>query len=106
MESSNEEFDLEAEVDLAKLRKGPPYVCSLLKKIPNSEKSNDLKQKNGKRYSFDISKSDQIFYINSKFYLKEELCFLVKDLKGKPYCKFHQTTSHLTNNCVRFRDLI
>ncbi|RYQ83712.1 hypothetical protein Ahy_B10g102508 [Arachis hypogaea] len=61
-QSSDEEFNLEAKVDLAELRKGPPYVCSLLKKIPNSEKSNDLKQKSRKRYSFDILKSDQIFY--------------------------------------------
>ncbi|XP_016168708.1 uncharacterized protein LOC107611275 [Arachis ipaensis] len=30
----------------------------------------------------------------------------VKDFKEKPYCKFHQATSHLTNSCVRFRDLI
>ncbi|RYR67694.1 hypothetical protein Ahy_A03g014084 [Arachis hypogaea] len=30
----------------------------------------------------------------------------VKDLKGKPYCKFYQATSHSTNSCVRFRDLI
>ncbi|RYR04657.1 hypothetical protein Ahy_B06g084429 [Arachis hypogaea] len=61
MEYSDEESNLDAEVDLAKLRKGPPYVCSLLKKIPSNEKSNDSKLKSGKRYSFDISKSDQIF---------------------------------------------
>ncbi|XP_015949653.1 uncharacterized protein LOC107474543 [Arachis duranensis] len=30
----------------------------------------------------------------------------VKDLKGKPYYKFHQAISHSTNSCVRFRDLI
>ncbi|RYQ80192.1 hypothetical protein Ahy_Scaffold1g106760 isoform D [Arachis hypogaea] len=30
----------------------------------------------------------------------------VKDLKKKPYYKFHQATSHLINSCVRFRDLI
>ncbi|XP_057745147.1 uncharacterized protein LOC130963012 [Arachis stenosperma] len=30
----------------------------------------------------------------------------VKDLKGKPYCKFHQAISHSTNSCVHFRDLI
>ena len=30
----------------------------------------------------------------------------VKDLKEKPYCKFHQAKSHLTNSCVHFRDLI
>ncbi|RYQ90203.1 hypothetical protein Ahy_B09g096438 isoform A [Arachis hypogaea] len=30
----------------------------------------------------------------------------VEDLKGKRYCKFHQATSHSTNSCVHFRDLI
>ncbi|RYR34289.1 hypothetical protein Ahy_A10g049071 [Arachis hypogaea] len=61
MESSKKEFDFETEVDLAELKKGPPYVCSLLKKLPGSEKSNDSKPKTGKKYSFEISKSDQIF---------------------------------------------
>ncbi|RYR19421.1 hypothetical protein Ahy_B03g064188 [Arachis hypogaea] len=110
MESSDEEFDWEAEVDLAELKKGPPYVCSLLKKIPNSKKSNDLKQKSGKRYSFDISKSDHIFDVllkDKQLVLPEGRTLLsVKDLKGKPYCNFHQATSHSTNNCVCFRDLI
>ncbi|RYR05446.1 hypothetical protein Ahy_B06g085316 [Arachis hypogaea] len=46
MESSDEESDLDAEVDLAELRKDPPYVCSLLKKIPSNDKSNDSKLKN------------------------------------------------------------
>ncbi|RYQ92330.1 hypothetical protein Ahy_B09g098532 [Arachis hypogaea] len=35
-----------------------------------------------------------------------KILLLVKNLKGKPYCKFHQATSHSTNSCVRFRDLI
>ncbi|XP_052116406.1 uncharacterized protein LOC127746598 [Arachis duranensis] len=111
MESSHEESNLEAEVDLSELKKGPPYVCSLLKKIPNIEKLNDSKMKSEKRYSFDILKSDQIFYMllkDKQLILPEGRTLLsVKDLKGKPYCKFHQATSHLTNNnCVRFRDLI
>ncbi|RYR50001.1 hypothetical protein Ahy_A07g036550 [Arachis hypogaea] len=50
MESSNEESDFETKVDLDELKKGPPYICSLLKKI--------------------------------------------------------STTSQLSNNCVRFRNLI
>ncbi|RYR35128.1 hypothetical protein Ahy_A10g050265 [Arachis hypogaea] len=61
VESSEEESDLEADVDLAELKKGLPYVCSLLKKLLSNEKSNDSKLKSGKRYRFDISKSDQIF---------------------------------------------
>ncbi|RYR24864.1 hypothetical protein Ahy_B02g058418 [Arachis hypogaea] len=62
MESSSEESDLEEEaVDLAELKKGSPYVCSLLRKISSSDKLSDLKHKSGKKYSFDILKSDQIF---------------------------------------------
>ncbi|RYR20699.1 hypothetical protein Ahy_B03g065920 [Arachis hypogaea] len=62
MESSEEEIDFETEVNLAELKKGPPYVCSLLKKLPSNEKSNNSKLKSGKKYCFDISKFDQIFY--------------------------------------------
>ncbi|XP_016173213.1 uncharacterized protein LOC107615681 [Arachis ipaensis] len=104
MESSEEEFDFETEIDLAELKKGPPYVCSLLKKLPNSEKSNESKLKNRKKYSFDISKSDKIFDVllkDKQLILPEGRTLLsVKDLKGKPYCKFHQATSHSTNSCV------
>ncbi|RYQ92152.1 hypothetical protein Ahy_B09g098307 isoform A [Arachis hypogaea] len=85
MESSNEQFDLDAKVNLSELRKGSPYVCSLLKKIPNNEKSNDSKMKSGKRYSFDISNSDQIFNVslkNKQLILPEGRTLLsVKDLK-------------------------
>ncbi|RYQ96715.1 hypothetical protein Ahy_B08g092568 [Arachis hypogaea] len=109
-ESSEEELDLETEVDLAELKKGPPYVCSLLKKLSSNEKSNHSKLKSGKKYSFDISKFDQIFDVllkDKQLILPEGRTLLsVKDLKGKPYCKFHQATSHSTNSCVCFRDLI
>ncbi|KAM2185620.1 hypothetical protein ACFX1Q_030603 [Malus domestica] len=27
-----------------------------------------------------------------------------KELKGKTYCKYHNSTKHATNNCVIFRD--
>ncbi|RYR09077.1 hypothetical protein Ahy_B05g077143 [Arachis hypogaea] len=76
MESSDEEFDLKAEVDLAELKKGPPYIFDVL-----------LKDK-------------QLILPEGRTLL------LVKYLKGKPYCKFHQATSYSTNNYVRFRDLI
>ena len=108
MESSEEEVVFETEVNLAELKKGPPYICSLLKKLPSSEKSNDSKLKSEKKYSFDISKSDKIFYVllkDKQLILSEGRTLLsVKDLKGKPYCKFYQATSHSTNSCVRFRD--
>ncbi|RYR30594.1 hypothetical protein Ahy_B01g055341 [Arachis hypogaea] len=39
--NQEEESDLKAKVDSAELKKGPSYVCSLLKKLPGNEKSND-----------------------------------------------------------------
>ncbi|RYQ84385.1 hypothetical protein Ahy_B10g103647 [Arachis hypogaea] len=60
--------------------------------------------------NFDISKSDQIFDVllkDKQLILPEGKTLLsVKNLKGKPFCKFHQATSHSTNSYVRFRDLI
>ncbi|RYR35237.1 hypothetical protein Ahy_A10g050383 [Arachis hypogaea] len=79
IESSEEEVDFETEVDLAELKKGPPYVCSLLKKLSSNEKSNDSKLKNRKKYSFDISKSDQIFDVFSGLEI-------VKNSKGVIIC--------------------
>ncbi|RYR40057.1 hypothetical protein Ahy_A09g045722 [Arachis hypogaea] len=38
MESSEEEFNFEIEIDLAELKKGPLYVCSLLNKLSSNEK--------------------------------------------------------------------
>ncbi|RYQ97166.1 hypothetical protein Ahy_B08g093175 [Arachis hypogaea] len=55
MESFEEEFDFKTEVDLAELKKCPPYVCSLLKKLPSNEKLNDSKLKSGKKYNRDVS---------------------------------------------------
>ncbi|RYR26905.1 hypothetical protein Ahy_B02g061215 [Arachis hypogaea] len=75
MESSEEEIDFEAEVDLAELKKDPPYVCSLLKKLSSNENSNDSKLKSGKKYSFDISKSYLIFYV----LLKDKQLILPED---------------------------
>ncbi|RYR72036.1 hypothetical protein Ahy_A02g006233 [Arachis hypogaea] len=63
MDSLEEEFNFEADVDLAELKKGPPHVCSLLKKLPSNEKSNDFKLKSGKKYSFDISKSGPMCFL-------------------------------------------
>ncbi|RYR57699.1 hypothetical protein Ahy_A05g023401 [Arachis hypogaea] len=88
MESLEEEFDFETEVDLAELKKGPPYICSLLKKLPSNKKSNVL------------LKDKQLVFPDGRTLLS------MKDLKGKPYYKFHQATSHSTNSCVHFRGLI
>ncbi|RYR08349.1 hypothetical protein Ahy_B05g075997 [Arachis hypogaea] len=84
-QSSSEESNIEfLKIDLTELKKGTPY------------------------YSFDILKSDQIFDVLFRNIVLSEgkILLSIKDLKEKSYCKFHQTISRSTNNCVRFRDLI
>ncbi|RYR75322.1 hypothetical protein Ahy_A02g009976 [Arachis hypogaea] len=107
----SKESDFEfSEVKLDELKKGSPYVCSSLKKVANIDKFNDVRYKSGRKYNFDISKSEQIFDVLFKdkqlILLEDKILLSIKDLKERPYFKFHQATSHSTNNCVRFIDLI
>ena len=63
-----------------------------------------------KAYSFDVEKADEIFDIlyeanqlkiigRHRFPSKEEL-------KGKDYCKWHNTYTHATKSCVTFRNVV
>jgi len=62
----------------------------------------------GKEYSFDITKTDEIF----DRLLKDEQLKLedghvlssAEEVMGKKYCKWHNSWSHTTNNCVVFRN--
>ena len=63
-----------------------------------------------KKYSFDVSKANEIF----DQLMKEGLIKLpngvtlpsYEELKGKSYCKWHNAWSHSTNNCLVFQDRI
>ena len=65
MESDEEEDDFDsneinlAEVRVAKLQAGPPYVCASLKPIKGKEKANT----SDRSFSFNITKVDQIFNV-------------------------------------------
>lgn len=63
-----------------------------------------------KVYTFDITKSDTIFY---QLFAGKMIKLLlghvipkVEDLKGKTYCKFHNSNEHATNKYVVCRDVI
>ncbi|RYR04161.1 hypothetical protein Ahy_B06g083750 [Arachis hypogaea] len=99
--SKSKEVKIATKVDLAELKKGPPYICSLLKKITSVDRANDMKYKSGKNQIFDALFRDKQLALS-----EDNSLFSIKDLKEKPYCKIHQATSHSTNNCVCFRDLI
>ncbi|KAM1496580.1 hypothetical protein ACFXTO_031165 [Malus domestica] len=64
--------------------------------------------KTSKVYTFDITKADAIFdqLLLAKI-IKLRLGHNIpkaEELKGKTYCKYHNSTKHTMNNCVVFRD--
>ncbi|KAK9697508.1 hypothetical protein RND81_08G042100 [Saponaria officinalis] len=68
--------------------------------------------KNTKRrtYTFDLTKLEDIFWFlhsNGKIKLKGNHKIPQKqDIKGKTYCLWHNATTHKTNNCVVFRNVL
>ena len=90
---------------MVELKSGPPYVCTSLRPVKGKEKATGSKS-----YSFNITKAKQIFNIllNDKQIIILEGTKLppLNESKGHKFCKFHQMTGHITNNCVHFRDFI
>ena len=93
--SSDSESDDDAEIGLAELVKSKkPISCPFGKKEPE-------------RLGFDPTKADKIF----DMLLKEGMIKLsthhsipsAEELKRITYCKWHNATSHNTNDCKVFR---
>ena len=88
------------------------YVCKALTHID----SKDVKTRSAteeimntsKVYTFDITKADVIFdqLLSAKIIKLQPGHNIpkVEELKGKIYCKYHNSSKHTTNNCVVFRD--
>ena len=62
------------------------------------------------QYTFEVAKKEEIF----DFQMKEKFITFPKDhripskdeLRGKAYCKFHNSWNHTTNACWGFRNVI
>ena len=62
------------------------------------------------QYTFEVAKTEEIFY----FLMKEKFITFPKDhqipnkeeLRGKAYCKYHNSWNHTTNACWGFRNVI
>ncbi|KAM1196035.1 hypothetical protein ACFX2J_022453 [Malus domestica] len=98
-------------VDVAEIVIDKPYVCKALTQI----KSKDAKTCSAieetvkmKVYTFDITKADAIFdqLLLAKIIKLRSGHNIPKaeELKGKIYCKYHNSNKHTMNNCVMFRD--
>ena len=57
-------------------------------------------------YDFDVTKSDKLFdFLHEKGHIKlpdGHVMLLPDQLKNKKFCKFHNATSHSTNECRIF----
>ena len=72
--------------------------------------SEEVAVKTSKAYTFDITKADTIFdqLLLSKIIKLQPGHNIPKaeELKGKMYCKYHNSNKHTTKKCVVFRDAI
>ncbi|KAM1945513.1 hypothetical protein ACFX13_000493 [Malus domestica] len=91
-----------------------PYVCKALTQIDfkkvKTRSTPKEPMKTSKVYTFDITKADAIFdqLLSAKIIKLRPGHTIpkVNELKGKIYCKYHNSSKHTTNNCVVFRDNI
>ena len=93
-----------AEIMANEIVKGKPYYSSVLK-VAKTKKSTTVSGKF--KYAFDISKAKQIF----DYLLKDHQIRLMdghkipsaNEIKDKKYCKWHNSYSHNTANCLVFQ---
>ncbi|KAM1850919.1 hypothetical protein ACFX13_015040 [Malus domestica] len=101
-------------VDAAEIVIDKPYVCKALTQVDSKEvktrSATEGALKPSKVYTFDITKADAIFYqLLSARIIKLRPGHNIpkaEELKGKIYCKYHNSSKHTTNNYVVFRDNI
>ena len=104
-----------ANIDAAEIVIDKPYICKALTHInPKDVKARPISDENAvkttKVYTFDITKADAIFdqLLLAKIIRLRPGHNIPKaeELKGRIYCKYHDSSKHTTNNCVVFRDTI
>ncbi|KAM2998354.1 hypothetical protein FF2_040018 [Malus domestica] len=99
-------------VDAAEIVIDKPYVCKALTQINSKEvktrSATEETTKTSKVYTFDITKAevicDQLLSAKIIKLRPGHNIPKVEELKGKTYCKYHNSTKHATNNCVIFHD--
>ncbi|XP_059671163.1 uncharacterized protein LOC132316708 [Cornus florida] len=99
---------------LARFKKARNRCQLLLPEEDGVQPSSSAAKRNifeaGKQYAFDISKAEQIFdHLLSDKIIKVTRVHKIPsadEIKGREYCKYHNSWNHATNNCVVFRNVI
>ncbi|CAL9000001.1 unnamed protein product [Prunus brigantina] len=117
IESEEEaEYSEEGEVAVAEMAKlKHPISCKALTKPPKDQKPPPFtggfvpnKPIQNKVYSFDLTKVDALFdeMLLQKAIETPHRMPKPEELKGRQYCRWHNSWNHSTNSCVVFRDVI
>ena len=106
----------EKEVSVAEMAKlKHPISCKALTKPPKDQKPPPFtggfvpnKPTQNKVYSFDLTKVDALFdeMLLQKAIETPHRIPKPEELKGRQYCRWHNSWNHSTNSCVVFRDVV
>ncbi|KAH7836348.1 hypothetical protein Vadar_000205 [Vaccinium darrowii] len=97
------------EVAGAKIINRKPYACKAFVKVePTKAQGSLASPKTSSSYTFDIIKAEEIFYHLTtdkllRFSTGHKIPPLV-EIKGKEYCKYHNSWNRTTVNCISFRN--
>ncbi|KAI8550834.1 hypothetical protein RHMOL_Rhmol06G0138500 [Rhododendron molle] len=103
------EAKADPDVAVAEIINKKPYVCKAFVKMePTKQPIQNTPNRPTRAYTFDIGRAEAIF----DQLLTDKLLKLpfghkiptVEELKGKECCKYHNSWSHSTNNCIVFRN--
>ncbi|KAH7854829.1 hypothetical protein Vadar_018178 [Vaccinium darrowii] len=105
------ETEESSEVAVAEIVNRKPYACKAFVKVePTKAQGSMASPKTTRAYTFDIMKAEEIF---DQLMADKLLRFSVghkipspAEIKGKEYCKYHNSWNHTTVNCIIFRNAI
>ncbi|XP_038688683.1 uncharacterized protein LOC119987856 [Tripterygium wilfordii] len=100
----------EREVAVAEILSKKYYICKYIIKLEPPKQPATGLSKSVKFYAYDVSKIEKIFDCLLAYkIIKLPLGHIIpppKEIQKKTYCKYHNSWSHFTNNCVAFRNKI
>ncbi|XP_073025118.1 uncharacterized protein [Primulina eburnea] len=99
------------DVALAEIRSAGSCTIPLLKKKPaEPEKKNSFQLPKDMQYTFDVSKTEEVFdfLVKEKFitFPPDHRMPLTEELKGREYCKYHNSYNHATKSCWALENIL
>ncbi|XP_075491134.1 uncharacterized protein LOC142529477 [Primulina tabacum] len=99
------------DVALAEIQSTGSCTVPLLKKKPvEPEKKNNSQLPKDMQYTFDVSKTEEVFdfLVKKKFitFPPDHKMPPTEELKGREYCKYHNSYNHATKYCWAFKNIL